>query len=357
LNNPEDRIMIAKNLACDDILMDLGLETPEFDAPSSNREGLALYGRGDFLGAVEQFEKATEVDPNFAEAWNNAGVVRQRLGNLQGAIADFSRAIEVNPSYADAHNNLARALHLRGDPLAAAAQYDRALGFAEGSFRAVILHNRGMLSRETGPLAEVIRDFDRALAIAPDQVVTLLARGNARKEAGDLDGALADFEDALKLAGPADSAEILHRRGGVRVLLKDFAGAVDDYDRAPAIDPHFLTAYISRGHARYHLRDPRSVVDYRRALRMNPESAAREIARFCFEDIRRDPEAVLKNCDQHLRLEPRDAIARARRGIALVILGREATEDLMLFAALVPDLAEDVHRIVEIAKDLRSGAR
>src|SRR5262249_38211220 len=136
-----------------------------------------------------------------------------------------------------------------------------------------------------------------------------------------------------------------------------FAGAVDDYDRALAIDPAFLVAYISRGHAYYHLRSPRAVVDYRRALRMAPEAAAREIARFCLEDVTRDPENVLKNCDRHLRTSPKDAVACARRGIALNLLGRDAGSDLLRFASMVPDLVDDLVRVLEIAARLRDAAR
>jgi tetratricopeptide (TPR) repeat protein len=346
--------MLTIMRSCDDFLRDC---FDEPDAADANRRGLELYQQGDLPGAAEEFRRATECDPGSAEAWNNAGVVRMQLGDPSGAIADYRRALEIAPGYADARNNLARALDLTGDP-SAAHEYDRAMECAEGDFRAVVLHNRAMMYRAAGARAEALRDFDEALAIAPDQLVTLLARGETRKGVGDLDGAMADFDRALSLADHGASAEVLHRRGGVRVLRGDFAGAVVDYDRALAIDPGLLVAYISRGHAYYHLRSPgRALVDYRQALRMAPEAAAREIARFCVEELARDPENVLKNCDQHLRIDPKDAVALGRRGVALNLLGRDAGTDLLRFATMVPDLVHDLVRVLEIAARLRDAAR
>lgn len=347
--------MHAPRMSCDEFLTD---ETPGLgasDAPVLNRGGLDLYRQGDLLGASEAFREAAQADPTLAEAWNNAGVVRQRLGDLAGAVADFERAIAAKADYAEAHNNLGRARHEMGDS-SAAAEFDRALECATGRFRAVVLHNRGMLRHQVGDLPRAIEDFGAALEIAPDRLATLLGRGAARKEASDLDGALADFESALDTAQGAERAAALHGRGGVRVLRKDFAGAVADYDQALQIDPRLLAATISRGHARYHLRDPRALVDYRSALRMDPEGAVREFARFCLDDVIRDPEAVLKNCDQHLRIDGRDAVARVRRGLALSILGSDATQDLTHFVALAPDLVEDLNRLVEVAKELRLAA-
>ena len=49
--------------------------------------------------------------------------------------------------------------------------------------------------------------------------------------------------------------DILHKRGGVRVLQADFNGAIDDYNEALSREPDNPIYYISRGNARYHRRD------------------------------------------------------------------------------------------------------
>lgn len=65
--------------------------------------------------AAQRFEAAVTMSPDYAEAWNNLGVVRGELGDRDGAIAALFRALAIVPHYADAHYNLAEALAVAGD--------------------------------------------------------------------------------------------------------------------------------------------------------------------------------------------------------------------------------------------------
>jgi tetratricopeptide (TPR) repeat protein len=208
-----------------------------------------------------------------------------------------------------------------------------------------------VLRQELGDLRAALADFDRALEIDPGHVATYVNRGAARMEAGDLAGALTDFECAMAEAAPGTEAIIYHQRGGVRVLLNDFAGAIADYDRALALVPEDVVCYISRGNARYHRRDPGALADYRAAFHLDPESAAREVVRILAEDVRRRAEEVLDNCDQHLRISDRDLIAHARRGLTLVLLGREAeaAPDFARCRELAPDMDSCLSRVTRLS--------
>ena len=65
--------------------------------------------------AATQFAAAVAEAPEYAEAWNNLGIVRGELGDRHGAIDALRRALELVPHYADAHYNLAEALAVVGD--------------------------------------------------------------------------------------------------------------------------------------------------------------------------------------------------------------------------------------------------
>jgi tetratricopeptide (TPR) repeat protein len=279
------------------------------------------------------------------------------LGHLTEAVADFDRALAIRPDYPEALTNRGRARLALGDRAGAQADFDQALSCAGATgFAAAVLHNRGLLRQERKDLAGALDDFDRALEIDPKHTATYVARGLVRKEIGDLQEALADFDTALEQNPSQGLASIYHGRGGVRVLLNDFLGALADYDRALSLDPDKFHLYISRGNARYHRRDPRAVLDFRTAFRLDAEGAAREVLRIIAVDAKRYPEAVLENCTKHIRINGRDAMAYGRRGLTLLFLGRdaEAESDLARFRELVHDAQPYLQRIIELGREYAS---
>jgi tetratricopeptide (TPR) repeat protein len=322
------------------------------NAQALNRRGIARFQSGDVPGALADFRQAAMLELHYAEPWNNSGLLRQMLGQLTQAVADFDRALAIRPDYPEALTNRGRTRQALGDAEGARTDFDRALELAANTpFAASVLHNRGMLRQRNGDAAGALADFDQALRIDPAHTATYVCRGNLRKETGDLDGALADFDRAVEQNPSASLAAAYHGRGGVRVLLNDFAGAIADYDRALSLEPDKFHLYISRGNARYHKRDPRGVLDFRTAFRLDPDGAARELLRILNGDVRRDAEAVLDNCDKHLRINDRDVLAYARRGLTLLLLGRkvEAAPDLARVADAVPDLQVWLRKLVALA--------
>ena len=138
----------------------------------------------------------------------------------------------------------------------------------------------------------------------------------------------------------------------MRVLMNDFAGAMIDYNETLAQEPDNYLYYISRGNARYHLRDLRGVVDYRMASAFLAEGAVQELVRIVAEDVKERAADVLDNCTKHIRISPKDALAYARRGMTLVVLGREAetAADLARFQEMVPDAGNYLPRLVGLAR-------
>jgi tetratricopeptide (TPR) repeat protein len=292
------------------------------DAEEYYRRGLARLDQRDALGALKDFQETIDRQPDHADAWNNLGMAQLSLGYLPEALAAFDRALES----------------------------------AMGPLRAIVLHNRGTARHLQGNLPAALTDFDQALAIAPDQLPTVVSRGKVRMESGALDGALADFDGALSRTQPAASAPIYYDRGGVRILQKDWSGAIAEFDKALSINPNFYLAYLSRGSTRYHRREFRlGLADYYEAFRLDPEGSTRELVRLVADMAHRDPDGVLANCDQHLRIHSQDPIAHARRGLTLLVLGREteARPHWEHFRALAPHTMPYLERVIETLKRQR----
>jgi tetratricopeptide (TPR) repeat protein len=76
--------------------------------------GSLSKARGELAKAVDQFQQAIAIDPDFALAHYNLGVVYRVQDKLEEAIAAYQRAIDLDPDYAEAHQNLGVALFKTG---------------------------------------------------------------------------------------------------------------------------------------------------------------------------------------------------------------------------------------------------
>jgi tetratricopeptide (TPR) repeat protein len=62
----------------------------------------------------QYLDKAVGINPQFAEAWSNKGVILGILGRYEEAIAAYNNAIVINPQYAEAWSNKGKALSRLG---------------------------------------------------------------------------------------------------------------------------------------------------------------------------------------------------------------------------------------------------
>jgi tetratricopeptide (TPR) repeat protein len=95
--------------------------------------GNCLYALRRRDEAAALFLAATAIAPDYAEAWNNLGIVRGELGDRAGSIVALRQALALVPHYADAHYNLAEALSAAGDVEGARRHWRAYLSFDPNS--------------------------------------------------------------------------------------------------------------------------------------------------------------------------------------------------------------------------------
>ena len=142
----------------------LGYLTP--DNPNAlNNLGLRYQKEGEHEKAIEQFEKALEIQPNNAVAHNNLGISYGSLERFDEAEKHFKRSIEINPEDIFAMNNLA-VIYLRTQRLNEARTYaQRALDiepqYASAHF------TLGSIYATVGRFEQAEKEFEAALKIEP----------------------------------------------------------------------------------------------------------------------------------------------------------------------------------------------
>ena len=174
-------------------------QTIKYDprAEDFNSIGVALDQQHRESDAVAYYERAIEADKNYAWSYNNRGSahLEQEPSDLDRAIEDFNEAIRIDPDFSEALSN-------RGDAFFRQTKYDLAV---LDYHRAIELKARlaqpynglGMVSADQGNYDQAIKYFD--LAIEADEKFTpaWLNRGITYLNANDIVHAISDFCKSL----------------------------------------------------------------------------------------------------------------------------------------------------------------
>jgi tetratricopeptide (TPR) repeat protein len=178
-----------------------------------------------------------EAQPDSVVAWDNLGhALREERQDLDGAIRAFDRALELDPTYAESYNERGLTFALAGDLGRAAVDLDRALELEPDHAAARL--RRGIVRGWSGDLRGAIADFSRLIDDRPADAAAYLQRGIARLNLGDNRAAQVDLDRALALEPGLTQA--IEARATARLRCGDRAGALDDVKRLRelGVEPH-----------------------------------------------------------------------------------------------------------------------
>ena len=216
------------------------------------QQGAVLHRANQFGLAQSHYERAVKLDPKNADAWHLLGLAAFQLGIFAKAVKHLSKAVQVRPDFAEAWNNLAIALKskaLQAATLDAAARAE--LDAAQAAFKQAMTlranyveasHNLGILHEAKGDFAAAHVAYSTALSWRPQDVDSLTNLGNLLRKQGQCEAALPVLKKADALGASANSALNLAL---VKLDLADYAGAMQDAQRALKLNPNMLDALAS----------------------------------------------------------------------------------------------------------------
>ena len=174
------------------------------DRPNSaedyNNRGKVKQAKGDLDGALADFNKAIELnsdlvvahdnrrlverakrdrDRKLAETWEKFGIIKKAEGDLEGALAGYNKAIELNPELATAYNGRGRVKRAKKDLDGALADFKKAIELKPDL--AAAYSNRGGTKQAKGDLAGAIADYSRAIELKPDLAAAYNNRAGAKR--------------------------------------------------------------------------------------------------------------------------------------------------------------------------------
>jgi tetratricopeptide (TPR) repeat protein len=263
--------------------------------------------------AIEDYEAAIKLKPDFIEAYNNLGNEYSNLGEYDLALEKYNKALEIDPDFASAYNNRGNVYRDLGEYDQAIADYDRAVQLDPDD--ADPYANRGLTYYHLKDYRRAIQDYDKAIGLDPKHAGAYNNRAVAYIELGDLDEALDDLNQAIKL--DPNLAIAYNNRGVVYDRLGRHAEAIADYDKAVELNQELAIAFGNRGLSNLGLgRYEQAVIDYSKALDLDPQNGEYYISRGrAYLALEKYSEAIV-DFGKSIEFDSSNANAYAERGRA-----------------------------------------
>ncbi len=211
--------------------------------------------------AIEQYEKALEIKPDYADPWFNMAVAYEcRCGRRYGdpddcrkAIECYEKAVEINPAYASAYFNMGVVYGKLGEHQKAIDSFEKAVEIKPDHESA--WYNLGIAYGWLKEYRKAIECFEKTVEIKPDDADAWNFMGRAYFFLGEYDKTLEKAKQALKYE---------HKNPWIWDTLacgfygkKDYEYSWEAFQVAQEIQPNFVgteaiyrrvKSYITRGY-------------------------------------------------------------------------------------------------------------
>ena len=191
-----------------------------------NLLGASANQLGMFDIAIEAYEKILSLNPDYADAYYNMGVIFQNQGNLIKAIKVYKKVISIQSDHAKALINMGVALKDQGKLNEAIKIFNHLILIKPNHAEAY--NNIGTIFRLQGSLKKAISSFEKAILINPNYSDSLSNLGNALKDQGKLDEAIISYNKAISV-NPYD-AETHHNLSFALLKIGNFKKGLDEHE-------------------------------------------------------------------------------------------------------------------------------
>ena len=298
----------------------------------SNR-GVLYQDQQKYKLALDDYNKAIELNPNHANAYVNRGVLYKDLQKYDLALSDYSKAIDINPNDANAYYNRGNLYYNQQKYELALSDYNKAIELNPNHANAYV--NRGVLYKDLQKYDLALSDYSKAIDINPNDANAYYNRGNLYYNQQKYELALSDYSKAIDI-NPND-AEAYYNRGLLYYNQQKYDSALADYNQAIKLNRNFANAYVNRGNL-YRLQEKYELAlsDYSKAIDINPNYAEAYNNRGFLYSYQQKYELALADVNKVIDINRNYAEAYANRGLLYAILGQteKAKIDLQQAAIL-----------------------
>ncbi|MEI9921687.1 MAG: tetratricopeptide repeat protein [Bacteroidota bacterium] len=237
--------------------------------PRSGETTQVFFRQDQYAGQVDKVFTMQGGEKGYI--YNAIGLVDLELDNYEEAIKYFDSAFLSSPHDPDLFVNRGIAKERKRDTVAAIADYQRALMF--NPQHAVAKHNLATIGKGKD-LAKVNAGLlDEAIDDSPNMPSAYAQRAYSNFQKGNFAKALEDYDKAIALDD--SEPEYFLARGMTHERLNDPQKAYDDYSAAIKLKENFDKAYLNRGNILIKLELFKEAVDdYTNAIKYSPNNSS-----------------------------------------------------------------------------------
>jgi len=234
-----------------------------------NRRGLIREALGDYSGARDDYDTASNLDVHMAEAHVNRGRLLRDGGQCRQAEQAFSQALERNETASAAWMGRGLCRLQLGRMPEAELDLIRARDLAPGTLEPLVALSE--LYAAMGDTDQAIELLRAAIAVDGSHPLAWLKLGNSLMRVRELQDAAASYRKAMSLDGTLAAAH--NGLGAALSLLGDHAGARTQLARAAELDQHDPNPLLNLARLNERLGDRRGAeVAWRAALDRDPSA-------------------------------------------------------------------------------------
>ena len=251
--------------------------------------GLAEYRMGRFELALNQFQRALDIQPGHAQSRLMVAMTLLRQKRIDDCIYQAGKVLQDNDQNAMAHNIIGSAYLAKGEFDRAMEHLDRAIGLDPSLADAHM--KKGLFNLSQGDRAGAEIELAKAVDAAPEVLNTRFLLASLYLRQQNYSGAVKTLQEGLE--GTAEDALLYNYLAAAYFAQKKTDEAVQALEKAKAAKPDYFTPYFNL--ANYYMstgKRQKAIDEYRAVLKRDPKQVKAHISQAALQEIMGDAAAA-----------------------------------------------------------------
>jgi tetratricopeptide (TPR) repeat protein len=190
-------------------------------------------GKQMFDQAIDSYQKALEINPEYENAYLGLGRVSIELGQYDKAARIYQLALELNPQSAAIYNQLGNLSFVQGNYDEALAHYQKAIKLNQ--FYIAAYNGLGLSYTGKGEIDNALSIYQQALRIDPDATVVRNSLGSLYMNQGEIEEAIFEFKESVKRE--PRNAEVRNNLGMLLLRIRRYEESLQELMAALKLQP------------------------------------------------------------------------------------------------------------------------